>query len=61
MFAVAADSYIKDTTDFIVRLSELAVPTDFILVSFDIGNLYSLIEHDKGVDAQLYLVSKTKV
>lgn len=46
-------SYIKDTTDFLNYLPQ-TTDRETILVSFDVTNLYSNIDHDLGVEAIKY-------
>ena len=43
-------SYLRDTTDFLNNLPH-RVPTNTLLVSFDIEALYSNIPHELGIKA----------
>ena len=46
------DSHIKDTTDFLNKLSNLGnLPNNAIFVTLDVSSLYTNIPHDQGVDA----------
>ena len=45
-------SYIKDTTEFINKLSSVkSIPPDVLLVTMDVASLYTNIPHVDGVDA----------
>ena len=45
------DSHIKDTTDFLNKLSNLGnLPNDAILVTLDVSSLYTNISHNQGID-----------
>ncbi|XP_056408110.1 uncharacterized protein LOC130306859 [Hyla sarda] len=50
-YASSAKSYIRDTGDFLNKLSEIHVPEGAILASFDHVSLYTSIPHDGGVQA----------
>ena len=46
------DSHIKDTTDFLNKLSNLGnLPNNAILVTLDVSSLYTNIPHNQGIDA----------
>ena len=45
-------SYLKDTTDFLKKQSDLGhLPPDCILVTLDVSSLYTNIPHDEGLEA----------
>lgn len=44
-------SYLKNTQDFIQKLSKVACPQDTLLVSLDVDSLYTNIDHDLGLEA----------
>ena len=44
-------SYVKDTTDFINKTKDLAVPDHAILVTMDVSSLYTNIPNDEGIEA----------
>ena len=48
-------SYIKDTTDFLNYLPNVTNPGS-LLVTFDVTNLYSNIEHSLGIEAITYWI-----
>ena len=46
------DSHIKDTTDFLNKLSNLGtLPSNAMLVTLDVSSLYTNIPHNEGIDA----------
>ena len=46
------NSHIKDTTDFLNKLSNLGnLPNNAILVTLDVSSLYTNIPHNQGIDA----------
>ena len=47
----SAKSYIKDTSDFLMKLKELKVPENAILVTADEVGLYPSIPHSDGLEA----------
>ena len=45
-------AYIRDTKDFLVKLKNLkSIPKNAILVTMDVGSLYTNIDHMEGADA----------
>ena len=44
------DSHIKDTTDFLNKLANLAT-NKAVLVTLDVSSLYTNIPHNEGIDA----------
>lgn len=50
-YAMAVESYIKDTNNFLCKIETLTVPDDAILASFDIVSLYMLISHSSSIQA----------
>ena len=53
-------SYIKDTTDFIQKISTILVKPGDILFTMDIVGLYTNIPHDKGIEAIQYHIRNRK-
>jgi hypothetical protein len=52
-------SYIKDTTDFLRKLSALGqLPDNSILVTMDVTSLYTVIDHDEGIQSIREAVDK---
>ena len=43
-------SYLKDTTDFIIFLEKIKVPKNTILVSMDVTSLYTNIPQEEGIE-----------
>ena len=41
-------SYVKDTTDFINKIDDLAIPEDSILVTMDVSSLYTNIPNRRN-------------
>ena len=51
-FAQSLPSYIKDSTDFINKISNIQnIPDDALLVTLDVTSLYTNIPHDGGLEA----------
>ncbi|XP_066447099.1 uncharacterized protein [Eleutherodactylus coqui] len=50
-FAIRGLSYIRDTSDFLNKIKEVRVSEHSLLVSLDVVSLYTIIAHDKGLDA----------
>lgn len=48
-YARMAKSYIRDTPDFLRKLNNISLLGDVILVSFDVVNLYTSINHERGI------------
>lgn len=44
-------SYIRDTGDFLEKLSKLTIPKGTLLVTFDVVSLYTSIIHKKGLNS----------
>jgi hypothetical protein len=44
-------SHIKDTTDYLKKMENLAIPENIKLVSMDATSLYTSIPHDYGIAA----------
>lgn len=53
-YARMARSYIRDTPDFLRKLSNVSTPGNCILVSFDVRNLYTSINHNRGIECIRY-------
>jgi hypothetical protein len=54
-------SYIKDTTHFLQTLKDLGlVPTDSILVTFDVASLYTNIPTQEGLQAARQCLNKNR-
>lgn len=52
-------SYVKDTTDFINKISYLPyLPNNTTMVVKDVESLYTNIDHEEGIDAVKYLMEK---
>ena len=49
--AVNHPSYVKDTQDFISKLSELKIPKNAMLVTLDVDGLYTNINNQDGIKA----------
>ena len=51
-FAQSLPSYIKDSTDFINKISDIQnIPDDSLIVTLDVTSLYTNIPHDGGLEA----------
>ncbi|XP_075684661.1 uncharacterized protein LOC142652871 isoform X2 [Rhinoderma darwinii] len=50
VYALEAESFIRDTSDFLCKLRNGTLPSDtcITLVSFDVTSLYTVIDHTKG-------------
>ena len=45
-------SYIRDTKDFLIKLSSIKnIPANSFLVTMDVSSLYTNIDHEKGAEA----------
>ena len=54
-------SYIRDTKDFLCKLNQLkSIPDKSILVTMDVGSLYTNIDHHEGADACFEALEKRK-
>ena len=50
--AKACKSYIRDTSDFLLKLKSLsAIPSTSILVTMDVNSLYTNIDQEEGANA----------
>ena len=49
-YAMAGTSYIKDTTDFILKVTELNLDKDEWMFTMDVSSLYTNIPHTEGID-----------
>ena len=50
--AKTCKSYIRDNSDFLLKLKSLsAIPSTSILVTMDVNSLYTNIDHEEGADA----------
>ncbi|XP_073435684.1 uncharacterized protein [Dendrobates tinctorius] len=57
--AQRATSYVKDTTDFLLKVKELKVGESDWLVSFDVTSLYTSIVHKEGLEVVKEALSRT--
>lgn len=53
-------SYIADTRDVIRLLSDMNIPKESFLVSFDVESLYTNIPHEGGIEAMSYFLEPQK-
>ena len=51
MVVKSIPSYIKDTTDFLLKLQFVRVPPGSLLLILDISALYANIPHEEGIRA----------
>ena len=49
--ATAHNSYVKDTTDFIEKVTKLSIPENAMLFSMDVESLYTNIDNTSGLEA----------
>jgi hypothetical protein len=49
--AVTHDSYVKNTTDFIDKVTGIEIPRDALLFSMDVESLYTNIDNNSGIEA----------
>jgi len=50
-FANKHPAYIKDTYDFVKRISNLSIPNDALLVTLDVESMYTNIDHALGIQS----------
>lgn len=58
-YAIQTKSYIKDMSDFLLKIALLTIPEDFILASFDVVSLYTSIDHVRGTDVVKKAIDKS--
>ena len=46
-------SYIKDTQDFISKIKNISIPENALLITLDVENMYTNINHTDGIEAVL--------
>ncbi|CAJ0966647.1 unnamed protein product [Ranitomeya imitator] len=49
--AGSAESFLRDTTDFLEKIKEISIIGEVILASFDVMSLYTSIDHKRGLEA----------
>lgn len=50
-YAVQHPSYIKDTYDFVDKISKLFIPDDCFLATLDVESMYTNIDHELGIQS----------
>lgn len=50
-YAVCHPAYVKDTYDFVDKISKLFIPDDCFLATLDVESMYTNIDHDLGIQA----------
>lgn len=60
-YAIQSKSYIRDTSDFLLKIAQLMIPESAILASFDVVSLYTSIDHDRGNEAVRKALDKSKL
>ena len=50
-YAIGHPSYIKDTYDFVDKISNLFIPDDCFLATLDVESMYTNIDHDLGIQS----------
>jgi hypothetical protein len=56
--AINHPSYVKDTEDFISKLSDLKIPKDSMLITLDVDSLYTNINNKDGIQSVADMLSK---
>ncbi|CAJ0936692.1 unnamed protein product [Ranitomeya imitator] len=46
-----AESFLRDTTDFLNKIKEVSILGEVLLASFDVTSLYTSIDHARGLEA----------
>jgi hypothetical protein len=49
--AMKHPSFIKNTYDFVNKISNLTIPDNCLLITLDVESMYTNIDHDKGLTA----------
>ena len=49
--ATSHPSYLKDTGDFLHKISQVKVPDDVLLITLDVDSLYTNIDNQAGLEA----------
>ena len=44
-------SYLKNTYDFVIKISNLLIPDNCLLITLDVESMYTNIDHTKGLAA----------
>lgn len=57
---ITTKSYIKDTPDFLRKIHDISDVEHNILVSFDVANLYTSINHQRGIEKITNILIQTK-
>ena len=55
-WVVTLSSYTRDTIDFLTKLKAITVPSECLLVTFDVSSLYTSIPHNGGIEAVNYFL-----
>uniref|UniRef100_A0A8C5QJ44 Reverse transcriptase domain-containing protein n=1 Tax=Leptobrachium leishanense TaxID=445787 RepID=A0A8C5QJ44_9ANUR len=58
-YVVNTKAHLKDTTDVLNILKEVVWQDDFLLVTSDVQSLYTIIPHEKGLEAIEYFLKQT--
>ncbi|XP_056376037.1 uncharacterized protein LOC130273370 isoform X1 [Hyla sarda] len=56
-YVLKLTSYLKDTTDFISSILAVEWKTEYLLVTMDITSLYTVIDHDLGINAVAHFLN----
>lgn len=59
-FVLQLTSYIRNSSYLISQLDQVAIPDGALLVTFDVESLYTIIQHEVGISAVMYLLEKTR-